>query len=75
MFFVSLLQTKIPFLFFKTCLISSKIITGFNLANDSEITLGKPSVYDGKINIREESYNSINFLGLFIGPIYFKFLL
>ena len=54
--FLSRLQTKIPSLPCITYLISSKIITGFNLARDSEITFGKPSIKEGKINIYEGTH-------------------
>ena len=36
------------------------MMIGFNLANDSEITFGKPSINDGNINTFEESYIFIN---------------
>ena len=53
--FASLLHEKTPNNPFLTCLISSKTITGRNLANDSDITFGYPSVYEGKIKILDWS--------------------
>ena len=45
------IETNIPFLSPTTYSISLNIITGLILANDSNNTIGCPSVYEGKINI------------------------